>query len=117
MTTERRPRRRPARAARRLVGGVSVAAVLGLVAGWSASADPPVEPRPASASVRVVVTDPAIDRHVAVAAALDAAARGIDRVTVPAADPATQAPAERSMPATTPRSQVGNAPHSTTRAS
>jgi hypothetical protein len=33
----------------------------------------------------VVITDPAIDRDVAVAAALDAAARGVDRVTVPVA--------------------------------
>jgi hypothetical protein len=106
MTTERQRRRRPAHRARRLVGGVSLAAVLGLVAGWSATADPPAAPQPAPAGVRVVITDPAIDRDVAVAAALDAAARGVDRVTVPVAG---------SVSAT--RSQVSNAPHTTTRAS
>lgn len=106
MTTEHRRRRHPAQAARRLAGGASVAALLGLVAGWSATADPPTAPAPVNAGIRVVITDPAIDREVAVAAALDAAAAGIDHVTVPVAGTASGSGTQVSGPA-----------HSTTRAS
>ena len=108
MTTDRPRRRRPAAAARRLVGGASTAAVLALVAGWSAGAQPPSAPlsAPHPADVRVVITDPAIDTDTAVAAALDAAARGIDRVAVPVAGSSSQH-----------ARQVPNVSHSTTRAS
>lgn len=105
MTTDRPRRRRPAAAARRLVGGASAAAVLALVAAWSTGPEPPSTP-PASADVRVVITDPAIDTDAAVAAALAAAARGIDRVAVPVAGSSSQH-----------ARQVPNASHSTTRAS
>lgn len=107
MTTDR-TRRRPAQAARRLVGGASAAAVLALVAGWSTGPEPPSAPPAAAppADVRVVITDPAIDTDTAVAAAIDAAARGIDRVAVPVAGSSSQ-----------PVRQVPNATHSTTRAS
>ena len=107
MTTDRPRRRRPAAAARRLVGGASAAAVPALVAGWSTGPEPPsAPPAPPPADVRVVITDPAIDPDTAVAAALDAAARGIDRVAVPVAGSSSQ-----------PARQVPHASHSTTRAS
>lgn len=106
MTTDRPRRRRPAQAARRLVGGASTAAVLALVAAWSATTEPPTALSPASADVRVVITDPAIDTDTAIAAALDAAARGIDRVAVPVAGTSSQHVR-----------QVPDATHSTTRAS
>jgi hypothetical protein len=107
MTTDRPRRRRPAASARRLVGGASAAAVLALVAGWSTGPEPPSAPPPAPpADVRVVITDPAIDTDTAVAAALDAAARGVDRVAVPVAGSSSQHVR-----------QVANASHSTTRAS
>jgi hypothetical protein len=106
MTTERR--RRPAQAARRVVGGASVAALLGLVAAWSAPPPSTVDAAPPRATVRVVITDPAIDQGAAVAAALDAAARGIDRVTVPVA-------ASAATPSAEARTSSGS--HSTTRAS
>jgi hypothetical protein len=107
MTTDRPRRRRPAASARRLVGGASAAAVLALVAGWSTGPEPPSAPPPAPpADVRVVITDPAIDTDTAVAAALDAAARGVDRVAVPVAGSSSQHVR-----------QVPNASHSTTRAS
>lgn len=108
MTTDRPRRRRPAAAARRLVGGASTAAVLALVAGWSTRPEPPSASPPAAppADVRVVITDPAIDTDTAVAAALDAAARGIDRVAVPVAGSSAQH-----------ARQVPNVSHSTTRAS
>lgn len=107
--TERSRRRAPAAAARRLVGGASVAAVFALVAGWTVRADtvavaPPAPPP----DVRVVITDPAIDPDVAVAAALDAAARDLDRVAVPVARPAA---------VSTPTQQVSHDAHSITRAS
>jgi hypothetical protein len=108
MTTERR-RARPAQAARRIVGGASVAAVLGLVAAWSAPAEPAIATRAAPASLRVVIADPAIDRDVAIAAAVDAAARGIDRVTVPVAGTAPAAPANTGT--------TSHGTHSTTSAS
>ena len=106
MTTERTRRRRPAQAARRLVGGASAAAVLALVAAWSATTEPPTTLSPASADLRIVITDPAIDTDTAVAAALDAAARGADRVAVPVAGTSSQH-----------ARQAPNASHSTTRAS
>lgn len=107
MTTDRPRRRRPAAAARRLVGGASTAAVLALVAGWSTGPAPQPTPPPAPpADVRVVITDPAIDTDTAVAAALDAAVRGVDRVAVPVAGSSSQHV-----------KQVPNASHSTTRAS
>lgn len=107
MTTERR-RARPAQAARRIVGGASIAAVLGLVAAWSTPAGPATVARSAPASLRVVIADPAIDRDVAIAAALDAAARGIDHVKVPVAGTAPAAPADTA---------TSHATHTATRAS
>jgi hypothetical protein len=107
MTTDRRRRRRPAAGARRLVGGASAAAVLALVAAWSTGPEPPAPAPPAApADVRVVITDPAIDTDAAIAAALDAAAHGIDHVAVPVAGSASGY-----------RRQVPHASHSTTRAS
>jgi hypothetical protein len=109
MTTDRRRRRRPAAATRRLVGGASTAAVLALVAAWAAGPEPQTiapPPAPTRASVRVVITDAAIDTDVAVAAALDAAAHGIDRVAVPVAGSSSRH-----------AEQVTRASHSTTRAS
>jgi len=107
MTTDRPRRRRPAQAARRLVGGASTAAVLALVAAWSTGPQPPsAAPAAPPADVRVVITDQAIDTDTAIAAALDAAARGINRVAVPVAGTPSQD-----------ARQVPHASHSTTRAS
>lgn len=106
MTTDVPRRRRPAETTRRLVGGVSAAAVLALVAGWSASAERATPVQSTAADVRIVITDPAIDTEAAVAAALAAAARGVERVQLPVAEPA---------PSST--SQAAVASHSATRAS
>jgi hypothetical protein len=86
MTTDRR---RPAAAGRVLVGGISAAAALALIAGWSADADAGADAveRAAAQPLRVVITDPAIDPDIAVAAALDAHARGLDRTSVPVTQP------------------------------
>ena len=107
-------RRRPAQAARRFVGGASVAAVLGLVAVWSAAPDTPaaattggaVSAATAPTDLRVVITDPAIDHDAAIAAAVDAAARGLDRVEIAVAG--SIQPSEQAM---------SNAAHSTSHAS
>jgi hypothetical protein len=111
MTTDRPGRRKPAESARRLVGGASVAGFLALVAALAATAEPSAtEPStaaaPAPVTLRVVISDPAIDRDAAIAAALDAAARGVDHLAVPIAGSAAQ------------RAEgVPNVSHSTTRAS
>jgi predicted transcriptional regulator len=104
MTTSRR---RPAAASRILAGGVSAAAALALIAGWSATADAGtvVEPAGGGGTLRVVITDSTIDPDVA--AALDAHARGLDRTQVAVAQP----------PSTSNRSAQTNASHSTTQAS
>ena len=105
MTTNRR---RPAAAGRILAGGISAATALALIAGWSMSADTvtPIDPAP-DQPLRVVITDPAIDPEAAIAAALDAHARGLDRTQVAVAQ-ATSAPGLRAQT---------NASHSTTQAS
>ena len=105
MTTSRR---RPAAASRILAGGISAAAALALIAGWSATADPAGTDEPAAVpALRVVITDPTIDPDAAIAAALDAHARGLDRTQVAVAQP----------PSTANRSAQANASHSTTQAS
>jgi hypothetical protein len=108
--TDRARRRRPAEAARRLVGGASAAGFLALVAVLSSATQTPgteqAAATPAPPVLRVIVTDAAIDRDTAITAALDAAARGVDRVAVPVAGAAAQ--------------DLGRMPdvsHSTTRAS
>jgi hypothetical protein len=106
MTTSRR---RPAAASRILAGGISVAAAFALIAGWSAAADTVtvVDTTANGGTLRVVITDPTIDSDAAVAAALDAHARGLDRTQVAVAQPPSMAN----------RSAQTNVSHSTTQAS
>lgn len=104
MTTSRR---RPAAASRILAGGISAAAALALIAGWSVTADTDAVVEPTGGgTLRVVITDPTIDPDAAVAAALDAHARGLDRTQVAVARPSTST-----------WSAQTNASHSTTQAS
>ena len=77
----RRRRRHAAAGSRVLATGISVAAVLGLTAGWAATPDQPVLMVPAPA-VRAVVTDVRIPPDLAARAAVTAAAAGQTRAHV-----------------------------------
>lgn len=108
MTTERR-RHTPAWRAKIVTTWVSVAGLVGLVgvAAQPAAAAGP-EPAPAPTTVHVVITDDHIDRNVAVRAALDALARGLDHV---------QAPTTATAPSTDTAHGLASQSHSTSHAS
>jgi hypothetical protein len=82
-------RRRPAAAARVLAAGGSLATTLALIAAMSASPTPSTVP---DTALRVVITDPRIDRSAAVAAAVEGARAGESTVRVPVAAAAVAGP-------------------------
>jgi hypothetical protein len=83
-------RRRPAAAARVLAAGGSLATTLALIAAMgSPSPTPSTVP---DTALRVVITDPRIDRSAAVAAAVEGARAGESTVRVPVASAAVPGP-------------------------
>lgn len=111
-----RRRRHPAAASRILATGLSAATMLGLTAGWTATAAPATDGSADVQVVHAVITDPRIDPDLArrAAAAAAAAGRTTAQVTV---EPRSDAAATADTPPREQTPAASAAPDVTTRAS